>query len=519
MVCVLKKNATLIIFLLIICSLNIFFINTNDNFNQGQNQKNFDNENPIPLIANDAVNLSTLSHEIPHYPNANISMLHHIENASVIAHETPFTQTITLLILCVDFPNKDHSLSIGEIEERFDSATENDLEDYWSEISATHLELNFDIRGWYTAPQNVEYYATTGSGLYDEGLLDLVYDTYCLVDDDVDFSNYLFEDMNGEIRSFIGFIFPGWCQSFGQIYSGDTPDRELWSCKWELPMNIDGVTLNNFFITSEFPNTLGIATHEFGHMLGLADLYDLTSSILKPKGAGIGEWGLMGYGGRLGFINNDMSTWGSSPGHLSAYCKIQLGWVDLQTIKVSLEDNDVEIDVLQPGGTTFPRVYKILKDLGGTEYYLLEVRFQISGSFDYYIPDEGLLILHVEESHDQKLEGGYKVDVEENEAIQDLEEYNNLGDIDDCWDVDDEFSPTTNPNSNWYGGVNSEVSIEVISIIDDEKITVRISAPEPPEPPVVIGFPETVIFTIIIIGLTTLIVKKKVINSMKKSNF
>ncbi|NVM34087.1 MAG: hypothetical protein HWN81_00730 [Candidatus Lokiarchaeota archaeon] len=84
-----------------------------------------------------------------------------------------------------------------------------------------------------------------------------------------------------------------------------------------------------------------------------------------------------------------------------------------------------------------------------------------------------------------------------------------------CWDVGDIFSSTSNPNSNWYGGADSKVTIEVISIDPDDKITVRITPPEPPAPPIV-GIGEIFLFTTIITLFSRVIlIKKQYKNSFK----
>ncbi|MFX0035908.1 MAG: M6 family metalloprotease domain-containing protein [Candidatus Hermodarchaeota archaeon] len=513
-----KFNRKILFILLFFFLLNSFFFVTNDNNIKISFQHKSEIDNYTPRIADESDIFSSLSHELPHFSNANFSMLHQIENDTILAHNSPFTQTITVTIFCVDFPNKAHTLTGQEVEERFNSATLNDLRDYWSELSKDHLILNFDIHDWYTAPNNVEYYATEGyyQGYYipDRRLLDLVEEVYDYYDDTVDFSNYIFQDLAGNTRSYIGFILPGWCESFGQIYSGDTSDREFWSCKWANYIDLDGITVNNFFITSEFPNSPGIATHEFGHMLGLPDLYDLTG-----VGTGVGEWCLMGYGGGLGYINNDIDTFGTTPGHLCAWSKIKFGWADTQTLRVAIEAEQVEIDAFNPNEPYFPRIYKILRYTNEIEYFLLEARFQTIQSFDYYIADEGLLILHVDEDNQQTLEGGYMVDVEENEETQELEDQTleNYGDEDDCWDEGDIFSSTSNPNSNWYGGTDSKVTIEVISIDPDERIIVRITAPKPPEPPIVNSFPIVILLTISFAAITV-VLKNTNVKSKKKSH-
>lgn len=68
-------------------------------------------------------------------------MLHQTENDTIDAHDSPFTQTVTVSIFCVDFPNKAHTLTAQEVEKRFNSATLNDLRDYWSELSKGHLKF------------------------------------------------------------------------------------------------------------------------------------------------------------------------------------------------------------------------------------------------------------------------------------------------------------------------------------------------------------------------------------------
>jgi len=64
-------------------------------------------------------------------------------------------------------------------------------------------------------------------------------------------------------------------------------------------------------------SSFGVLCHEFGHLLGLPELY-------APGGRpqeGIGVWGLMGQGTWLGR--------GDHPPHLEAWSKLRLGWVDV----------------------------------------------------------------------------------------------------------------------------------------------------------------------------------------------
>jgi immune inhibitor A len=122
-------------------------------------------------------------------------------------------------------------------------------------------------------------------------------------------------------------------------------------------------------------SSFGVLCHEFGHLLGLPELY-------APGGLpqeGIGVWGLMGQG-----------TWlrrGERPPHPCAWSKTKLGWVDVDTIESSRRG--VEL----PAVERVPRVVKI--PIGRHEYYLLENRARVGA--DRALPGAGLLVWHVDE--------------------------------------------------------------------------------------------------------------------------
>ena len=122
----------------------------------------------------------------------------------------------------------------------------------------------------------------------------------------------------------------------------------------------------------------GVLCHEFGHLLGLPELY-------APGGRpqeGIGVWGLMGQG-----------TWvgrGDEPSGLDAWSKLQLGWVDVETLTQTTPG------VALPAVLAVPRVVRIPAAPGHPqEYYLLENRTRTG--VDAKLPGEGLLVWHVDE--------------------------------------------------------------------------------------------------------------------------
>ena len=128
-------------------------------------------------------------------------------------------------------------------------------------------------------------------------------------------------------------------------------------------------------------SSFGVLCHEFGHQLGLPELY-------APGGApqeGIGVWGLMGQG-----------TWlrrGERPPHPCAWSKQALGWLDVESI--ARTTRAVELPAIE----RVPRALRIAAAPDRPrEYYLLENRARIGA--DARLPGEGLLVWHVDESVD-----------------------------------------------------------------------------------------------------------------------
>jgi len=122
----------------------------------------------------------------------------------------------------------------------------------------------------------------------------------------------------------------------------------------------------------------GVLSHEFGHLLGLPELY-------APGGAtheGIGVWGLMGQGTWLGR--------GEQPPHPEAWSKAKLGWIDVETV------DHTTPRVTLPAVTRAPRAIRIPVTPGNQqEYYLLENRLREGA--DAKLPGDGLLVWHVDE--------------------------------------------------------------------------------------------------------------------------
>ena len=87
-----------------------------------------------------------------------------------------------------------------------------------------------------------------------------------------------------------------------------------------VPLGDTGLWIGDY--TTEPENGgLGVFTHEFGHDLGLPDLYDTTNKAQND----VSYWSLMSAGSWLGDGKTDI---GSRPGYMGPWEKLQLGWLD-----------------------------------------------------------------------------------------------------------------------------------------------------------------------------------------------
>ena len=149
-----------------------------------------------------------------------------------------------------------------------------------------------------------------------------------------------------------------------------------------------------------FKEAVGIMAHEFGHVLGLPDLFDtdftMAGNSMDPAedSAGIGYWGLMGHGTR---------GWDDAggPNPFSAWSLAQLGWIGPDNGHlVTLEDDAANLAFEDASGNSM--VYKLQFPLTTGEppspvYYLVEHRRPSDSYYERDLPGSGLLIWRVDE--------------------------------------------------------------------------------------------------------------------------
>ncbi len=253
--------------------------------------------------------------------------------------------------------------------------------DYFDANSRGKFDGQFDVYGPYTLPNSRAYYGADISGA-DANPAQMVEDAATLANaDGVDFSLYDY-DNDGYIDN-VFVYYAGHNQAEGA--SSDA----IWPHKWVVlsQPRFNGKTLYVYACTSELRGSsgtsiagIGTFRHEFSHVFGLADHYD-TDGSTNGTSLGLGEYDIMTDGG----YNNN----GNTPPLHNALELQMIGWLEPTVIDSSM---DIEIEPINSGST-----YKVLTDVEN-EFFLIENRNQNSSVWETYIPGNGLIITHVDQS-------------------------------------------------------------------------------------------------------------------------
>ena len=250
------------------------------------------------------------------------------------------------------------------------------VRDYFYDNSNQIFDPVFDVVG----PVNVNFPCTYPQGTSNaEAVFNAA---LAAVDDEVDFSQYD-SDGDGEV-DMVFFLVAG----FSANYSGNNQEY-LWPHMyylWRSPAH-DGVGFGLYACSTEIAgwegyysdvNGIGTFCHEFGHVLGLPDLYDTDYSGSGGESRNPGAWSVMAGGSGNNF--------GRNPVGYSTYERYALGFTDPVLLDAGGDYVLEPLDISNVG-------YR-LNTPNQDEFFLIENRQ--AGKWDRYLPGHGMMVARVD---------------------------------------------------------------------------------------------------------------------------
>ena len=362
----------------------------------------------------------------------------------------------------------------------FDDNSTGTMKEYYNEISYGNFLVDGTADGWYQstytmaqAVDNVKQYVAEIAELADPDF------DYTQFDNDGPDNIPNSGDDDGYVDGII-VVYSG-CGA--EWYPGNDniwPHKSsLGSYEYEtddLGANGSNVIVKSYAVNPElagggdcYTNTIrpiGVYAHEFGHILGLPDLYDRDNS--NGGSEGIGHWCLMASGSWQGWG-------GDTPAHMSSWCKSEMGWLE----PVVLSSDEISLNI--PQVETNPYAVKIWEDdYFWSRYFLVENRQPVG--FDSDLEGPGLIIYHVDEN---RRYGSYRfssgpanddethklVDVEEADGLDDMDNEVNRGDAGDPFPGTSNnftFNDNSYPSASRYD--NTETGIAIFNISSSDSL-------------------------------------------------
>ena len=362
----------------------------------------------------------------------------------------------------------------------FDDNSTGTMKEYYNEISYGNFLVDGTADGWYQstytmaqAVDNVKQYVAEIAELADPDF------DYTQFDNDGPDNIPNSGDDDGYVDGII-VVYSGcgaeWYPGNDNIWPHQS---SLGSYEYEtddLGANGSNVIVKSYAVNPElagggdcYTNTIrpiGVYAHEFGHILGLPDLYDRDNS--NGDSEGIGHWCLM--------ANGSWQGWGGdTPAHMSSWCKSEMGWLE----PVVLSSDEISLNI--PQVETNPYAVKIWEDdYFWSRYFLVENRQPVG--FDSDLEGPGLIIYHVDEN---RRYGSYRfssgpanddethklVDVEEADGLDDMDNEVNRGDAGDPFPGTSNnftFNDNSYPSASRYD--NTETGIAIFNISSSDSL-------------------------------------------------
>ncbi|QDT02391.1 Immune inhibitor A precursor [Rubripirellula lacrimiformis] len=343
--------------------------------------------------------------------------------------------TRSVPVICVEFRNRQHDFEATEYQSMLfgPSGTLPDpirptFTQYYRDISNGQFIPTGQTLGWYTLPEDDTFYESGNNGL-NERLAQLLRFAFENADDDIDFGQFDNDGPDGLPNSGDD---DGVVDTIFIVHSetgGECGNNNLWSHSFRYsdfgantgPFETDDDRLNDAgepvlgtnskiriedytvqpglscdsTVSNKRIIPIGVFCHEYGHALGLPDLYDRTPADDRgPDSEGVGNYCLMA-GGSYGANGSNAAM----PVHMSAWCKALLGWATIENVG---SNTSIDLEPVQARNL----IYNVdVPGTDGKEYFLIEFRdsqwedqFDERINWDQEFSPGGIAVWHVDES-------------------------------------------------------------------------------------------------------------------------
>ncbi len=275
--------------------------------------------------------------------------------------------------------------------------------DYFDHNSMGIFTPDFEVVGPYTLPNTMAFYGENDGENGDKNPIQMVVDACTAAfNDGIDFSQYDVD--NDKILDNVFIYYAGHNEA---EWAGE---NTVWPHRWAIyptsmynggnysgpvsTITFNGVRVFDYACTSELrgqsgTNMAGIGTftHEFGHVLGLADMYATNGA----KHMTLSQWNIMDGGS---YLNQ-----GRTPPAYNSFERFQLGYLTPTILKDPIS---IELNPLTTSNTAYLIAQNDVHNLNPSnpspsEFFLLENRQRIG--WDRFLPGHGMLIYRINFNH------------------------------------------------------------------------------------------------------------------------
>ena len=245
--------------------------------------------------------------------------------------------------------------------------------DYFRQQSYGQFNLVFDVMGPYTAKNKFAYYGRNieyAGGSFDQNPGELIVEAVNAVDKQVKFKDYDWDE-DGELDQ-VYVVYAGYGEADKHDPETIWPHKSYLSGMTGSSLTLQDIVIDTYACSNELNpdgryDGIGSICHEFGHCLGLPDVYDAES----------GE-SIVGYYDIMDSGNYNGDSW--YPAGYSSFERYFCGWIEPMEIS---DLSQADTTSLQPLHLS-PEAYIIHPFQGSTNYYLIEKREK--ASWDKFLP-------------------------------------------------------------------------------------------------------------------------------------